>query len=98
MGFGGPVWHASASSPDTCRRDTLRDFVLKALYGVGREEFQWEEDRTSETGVYHVRRRLTDAEAQITGPVKDIRGTQEADYRRQAMRRVVSPKAWRFFD
>ncbi len=44
---------------------------------------QWEEDRPM---AYHVRRRLTEAEALLTGPVRDLRGSAEG---RQRFERIA---------
>ena len=74
MGFGGPVWHASA-----CAR-TLRDSLAlarSALRGVGSPLLgEWEEAGGS--GVVHVRRRLSEREQKEAAlAVRDIRGTGE---------------------
>lgn len=73
MGFGGPVWHASAAHADP---KTLRILALSALQGVGDSNLgEWEEWTGN---AYHVRRRLTNEEMNYTGPAVDVRGTQEA--------------------
>jgi hypothetical protein len=62
-------------------KHTLRQFALKALEGVGDSSLgQWEE-WSSDTGVYHVRRRLAAVEAERVGPPRDIRGTPDAKRR-----------------
>jgi hypothetical protein len=70
------VWHASVgrASPDICRTA-----ALIALLGVGNPMLgQWEENGFLKGGrAYHVRRRLSEEEARLVGPVKDIRGTPE---------------------
>ena len=73
----GPVWHASAATrggipiPEILEREALRQ-----LAGVGDPMLgEWREW----TGrAFHIRRRLTEAEQQRTGPVADIRRTPEA--------------------
>lgn len=94
MNFGGPVWHASVSSPDLTKR-LMRELAMSALRGVGDEQHQWEE----EGGIaFHVRRRLTSEEMTRTGHIKDVRNTPEAEEIRQKMRRIASPKLWKHFD
>ena len=73
MGFGGPVWHASAAHRD---RKIRRKAALKALDGVGSKILgEWHEDSPR---AYHVRRRLTLDEQKHVGDVLDLRGTDEA--------------------
>jgi hypothetical protein len=73
MGFGGPVWHASVAHAP---KDLARKVALGALGSVGSRLLgQWEEWSGF---AYHVRRRLRPEEQEITGPVLDIRGTDEA--------------------
>jgi hypothetical protein len=77
MGFGGPVWHASAAPLSAeVDRYQLKKRAFSALHDVGDKSLgQWEEW----TGkAYHVRRRLSAKEESITGPMLDIRGTKEA--------------------
>lgn len=66
----------------------LREIALMALEGVGDEVAgQWEEY----TGrAFHIRRRLTNEEQEPIGPAVDIRGTQEAQNRINAIR-IVRP-------
>ena len=57
----------------------MLQFARRALRGVGSPELgEWEElgDRAA-----HVRRRLSSREEAVTGPVVDIRGSQEATER-----------------
>jgi hypothetical protein len=79
------VWHASTAGPVPQGR--LRDLAVQALTGVGDPTLgQWEEW----TGrAYHLRRRLTPAEAEPIGPVKDVRGTLDGACRFQAIAAVV---------
>lgn len=85
------MWHASAMAAPwlTPIRATLRAEAMEALVGAGNEALgQWEEW----TGrSYHVRRRLALHEAALTGPVLDIRGTEEARRRLAAVRRWLPP-------
>jgi hypothetical protein len=81
-GYGGPVWHASAASTHRISgigRAYLEQKAREALDGVGdRSAGEWVEW----TGIAaHVRRRLTPEEAEIVGPVVDVRGTDEAKKR-----------------
>ena len=80
MGFGGPVWHVSVAP--------LRAFYGATLCGRRAEQEldglgdatlgEWREW----TGrAYHLRRRLSAAEADRVGPVRDIRRTPEAHRR-----------------
>jgi hypothetical protein len=72
-------------------RDTLEGWAFLALVGVGDTTLgEWQEW----TGkAYHIRRRLTDAEAALVGPVVDVRGTPEAE-RRLARVRHRLPKGY----
>lgn len=98
MGFGGPVWHASVSSqrlhlPD----DELRRIALDLLKGLGDAALgQWDERGAS---ALHVRRRLSEAEAELIGPVVDVRGTEEAGRRLLSVRdhlRAVGMIDWAY--
>lgn len=69
--MGGPVWHASVAGTIPA---ILRSVALQQLEGVGDREHEWHEW----TGrAYHIRRRLTAAEQEQTGPAVDCRGTAE---------------------
>ena len=77
MKLGGPVWHASVAAvsgypiPATLEREALRQ-----LTGVGDQNAgEW---REWSGRAFHIRRRLTAAEEERTGPVADIRRTPEA--------------------
>ncbi len=77
MGFGGPVWHASiAARGGLTTRAALEREAERQLAGVGDASLgEWREW----TGrAFHIRRRLSDREQQRTGPVADIRQTEEA--------------------
>jgi hypothetical protein len=90
MGFGGPVWHASAASTGALHwpsfaglgPEFLERKAREALEGVGEASLgEWAEW----TGVaFHVRRRLSAAEEALVGPVMDVRGTEEARRRMKA--------------
>lgn len=76
MGFGGPVWHASAAHAN---RRVRRKAALKALEGVGAKALgEWHDDNAR---AYHVRRRLSASEQSVVGGVRDLRGTAEAKER-----------------
>jgi hypothetical protein len=83
MGWGGPVWHSSASKIGGRGADReLRALAYAALAGVGdRGRGEWVE---SGEKAFHVRRRLTPAEEALTGPAIDLRGTGEAETRLRA--------------
>jgi hypothetical protein len=79
------VWHASIgpSGADS------RLIALRVLHGVGDPiAGEW-----FEVGVVadHVRRRLTEGEAAIVGPVCDVRGTVDAATRFARMRPFLPP-------
>lgn len=75
MQLGGPVWHASIKTKVLTPEHELRRMARKVLDGVGdRRLGEWEERH----GAFHLRRRLSAIEAQMVGPVIDIRGTDEA--------------------
>ncbi len=81
MGFGGPVWHVSVQRRDGHRatKAWLRKRARRALFGVGGAR-EWE-DFNPRLGVFHLRRRLSDAEEALTGPALDIRESVEANGR-----------------
>lgn len=59
-----------------------------ALEGVGDAALgEWSEDGTHGRGVYHLRRRLSEAEAQHVNAVCDIRGTEDERRRLRALLR-----------
>jgi hypothetical protein len=69
--------------------DTLMAKALRVLEGVGDPALgQWEEIGIK---AFHLRRRLTDAEARRVGGVLDIRGTAEAQHRFDRMRKYLPP-------
>lgn len=73
MNFGGPVWHASTSGASKFELHTIAN---RALMGVGdSSRGEW-----TEWGkvAFHLRRRLSLAEQSIIGRAVDIRGTEEA--------------------
>lgn len=76
MNLGGPVWHASIATPGIPIPSRLEHEARQQLAGVGDAALgEW----TEWTGrAFHLRRRLSDREAQRVGPVVDIRGTPEA--------------------
>jgi hypothetical protein len=73
----GPVWHASVAPLRPFYGRTLCERrALQALAGLGDPLLgEWRE-WTGRT--FHIRRRLTPAEAEPVGPVRDIRRTPEA--------------------
>lgn len=82
------MWHTSVSGFGLSV-ETLRAKALRVLEGVGDEALgQWEEQGIK---AYHIRRRMTDAEAKRVGGVLDVRGTPEATQRFEKMRRYLPP-------
>jgi hypothetical protein len=89
MNFGGPVWHASVAAHGQIpySASVLFQFGEAALAGVGDATLgEWRE--VGDVAV-HLRRRLSDAEARIVGPVVDVRRTAEGRRREQRMRSFV---------
>lgn len=80
------MWHVSVAHQKLAKR---REIAERALYGVGdRRLGQWRENRGR---AYHIRRRLTDNEAALVGPLLDIRNTIEADGRARAVALHLPP-------
>lgn len=81
MNFGGPVWHVSVASPviTLLTGEILRDMAFGVLEGFGDAgRGEWTEPRPR---AFHLRRRLTAKEQEITGDAVDIRGTVEEKLR-----------------
>jgi len=74
LGFGGPVWHASVAVHRFRFPDPAKQFAEQALAGVGDAALgEWHE---ASPMAYHIRRRLSVAEALERGlVVTDMRGT-----------------------
>jgi hypothetical protein len=84
----GPVWHASVSSR-LAGRLLIQQRAYAELDGLGDPALgEWSE-YSPDARVFHLRRRLTDAEAVPIGPVRDVRGTPEAHRRLRAMPRKL---------
>ncbi len=84
-GYGGPVWHASASSPGG--RAVAWALAERALAGVGDPSLgEW---RELGPRAVHLRRRVSGAERKAAGnlTVRDIRGTREERQRLDRLRR-----------
>ena len=80
--YGGSVWHVSVSNVTGKRSvSAFRAKAIKALRGVGDSEHEWHQENINGRGVYHLRRRMTDAEQKRIGSPVDIRGTPEAERR-----------------
>lgn len=92
MNFGGPVWHASAAHGI---KFDLRHAAQLALAGVGLKTQEWYEW----TGyAFHIRRRLTPEEQTAVGEAIDIRGTEEAIGRWNAVKIAVPNLSEEFND
>ena len=82
MGLGGPVWHVSVMPRRLMADRDLLCMARKVLDGVGdRRRGEWMERH----GALHLRRRLSQSEELLVGPVVDIRGTDEAKRRAEAL-------------
>lgn len=82
MNLGGPVWHASGSSP--FGEDAAWRIADAALEGVGDARLgEWRERGAR---AVHVRRRLSDVEANGLA-VRDVRGKDEERSRLRALLR-----------
>jgi hypothetical protein len=82
MGFGGPVWHVSASAVN---EPTAWAMAERALQGVGQAALgEWREHGQR---AVHIRRRLSDEERERAGGLgtRDIRGTAEEEQRFHAL-------------
>lgn len=76
-GFGGPVWHASASGGTYAASEVM---AHRALAGVGDARLgEWFE--RGRQGIVHVRRRLAEHEAARVNELRDVRGTPEQSLR-----------------
>lgn len=87
-GYGGPVWHASVHPiRGEVSEEDAEAAALRVLEGVGDPgRGQW--IGSSEVAV-HVRRRLTEEEEAITGPMKDLRDTPAGELRVSLMEPVL---------
>lgn len=87
MGFGGPVWHASARAADETVAWALAERALSDVGDAGLGE--WRE--RGHGGTVHLRRRLTAAERGGAGglDVRDIRGREEERVRLGKLLREV---------
>jgi hypothetical protein len=75
------------------RKERLEAKARTALAGVGDRRYEW----VDWTGyAFHVRRRLTDAEAAGIDAVLDLRGTEEGRRRLRAIEAQLSPEMRRF--
>jgi hypothetical protein len=84
------VWHASAASVGFFGGPAVwREAASLALNDVGDASLgEWHEQNPR---AYHIRRRLSAEEAPLVGPVVDVRGTPEARYRLERVRKYVPP-------
>lgn len=82
--FGGPVWHASGCGRKLADSKTI---CHTALRGAGDASLGEWEGSLGRPDIWHVQRRLTDAEREqfaVPAPY-DIRGTEEEHARIQAV-------------
>lgn len=82
------MWHVSISGGQTFA--ALRSQAKVELHGVGDARLgEWgEESASGGLRFYHLRRRLRPYEADMVGPVRDIRRTAEHQ------ERIAAIKAW----
>lgn len=88
------MWHASVAPARGAQygNDTLRKIAIQALAGVGDAAAgEWEEIGAV---AFHLRRRLTEAEALLVGPVIDVRGTRDGQHRCARIQRYVARSWW----
>jgi hypothetical protein len=90
----GPVWHASAARYDgkRPRESALRQHAYDALIGVGDKSVEFHEFSGY---AYHLRRRLTKEEELRVGCVIDLRNTEEALKRFEAIKASLPQQAIR---
>lgn len=80
---GGPIWHASVMAQPGARFDEVvcQERAFDLLHGVGDSMLGlWVIPRRRDRTM-HVQRRLSHREAEIVGPCRDIRGTEEYNTR-----------------
>lgn len=84
------MWHVSISPAGLpLAAAMIRVAAHAELDGVGDPQLgEWEQQPGR---IFHLRRRLTAAEAERVGPVRDVRGTYEATKRINAVRRYLPP-------
>lgn len=72
-------------------RVLAQQIARRALRGVGDAALgEW----TEQGRAFHLRRRLSVAEAALVGTVRDIRDTDEERARLEALRTAVPPTTW----
>jgi hypothetical protein len=76
MSLGGPVWHVSVAARGLAIPAELEAECNRQLQGVGDARLgEW----TEWSGrAFHLRRRLSEREQRLVGPVVDVRRTPEA--------------------
>lgn len=73
--LGGPVWHVSAQHP--AGQQAGLDACYAALEDVGDPaKGEWVEEGVR-WPLMHIKRRLSDAEDELVGGIKDLRNTKE---------------------
>lgn len=91
MGFGGPVWHASARLYRPAGSSvSAQELASRALDGVGDASLgEWHEQGHND--VFHIRRRLSKSEQKERGlTMIDIRGTPDEGARYAVVYRELS--------
>lgn len=81
------MWHASVGR--LVGDDARARLALTVLSGCGDARLgEWREPGLR---AFHIRRRLTDEEAEAIGPIVDVRGTPDAAARMRVMRFYLPP-------
>lgn len=84
------MWHASIMPRLRLSLEALDRTARNVLAGVGDPTLgEW----TEHGAAYHLRRRLSTAEAALVGPVVDVRGTFEAQKRLSRVAHLL-PRGW----
>jgi hypothetical protein len=81
------VWHASVRVGRKTGEAIRRAHAL--LEGVGDVRREWLD--ASGRAFVHLRRALTQGEAEVSGPMRDVRGTPEGAARFEAVRHLMPP-------
>lgn len=85
--LGGPVWHASAQHLDGPAASLAA--CREALDGVGDATLgEWIEEG-QRAPIMHLKRRVSEAEADLVGGIRDIRGTPELKRRARELLRAA---------
>ncbi len=90
------MWHVSIKPLEPMSPQRVVSWARRTLKGVGYSGLgEWvASDNPGPAGsLTHLRRRLTPFEAKKVGPIRDIRGTPEAEERLDRVRDLL-PEGW----